>query len=226
MAGTGTQPACTGGQCGVSPGHRQLRWADVQSSPARQRNTRTSLQDEEGYMVLTESLQDEEGYMVLTESLQDEEGYMVLRESLQDEEDYMVLRESLQDEEDYMVLRARWKSFLLNICPFQDFAQISDSFIQSTCVSRTPTTGQAQCRDWGTNAEQVWPGTMEETGDQPQMQEGLLLLVTTSCWPLFTPSFKEAMQGILPEQEEEKGEATTGLQIIFPRVSWYNLRQF
>ena len=187
MAGTGTQPACAGGQCGVSPGHRQLRWADVQSSPAHQRNTRTSLQDEEGYMVL---------------------------------------RESLQDEEDYMVLRARWKSFLLNICPFQDFAQISDSFIQSTCVSRTPTTGQAQCRDWGTNAEQVWPGAMEETGDQPQMQEGLLLLVTTSCWPLFTPSFKEAMQGILPEQEEEKGEATTGLQIIFPRVSWYNLRQF
>ena len=118
------------------------------------------------------------------------------------------------------------KSFLLHIYPFQDFAQISDSFIQSTCISRTPTTGQAPRRDWGTNAEQVWPGAMEETADQPQMQEGLLLLVTTSCWPLFTPSFKETMQGILREQEEEKGEATTGLQIIFPRVWWYNLRQF
>ena len=34
----------------------------------------------------------------------------------------------------------------------------------------------------------------------------------------FTPSFKETTQGVLQEQEEEKAEATTGLQIIFPRV--------
>ena len=47
---------------------------------------------------------------------------------------------------------------------------------------------------------------MEETADQPQMQEGLLLLVTASCWPSFTPSFKETTQGVLQEQEEEKYE--------------------
>ena len=49
MAETGTQPACPGGQCGVSPGHGHLQSTNLQLSPARQRNRRKSVQDEGGY---------------------------------------------------------------------------------------------------------------------------------------------------------------------------------
>lgn len=49
MAETGTQPACPGGQCGVSPGHGHLQSTNLQLSPAWQRNRRKSVQDEGGY---------------------------------------------------------------------------------------------------------------------------------------------------------------------------------